>query len=256
MNIPSLAKQAEIVELYDKELTSIYSADPLFLDECRNLVSIPETQPTKSNHPYYSNETYEIKSIDINDDSFYLVLKMILRYENNPSLILKPPLESYHGLDKLKINIATAFNGQIVGHALFVETSSQNIFELINIKSDLKTLMSGLTNKTPDGMLVLSTAGATIELENSIMSSYINSFSANKKLRYLCFSVCNDNFIKKLQSEKIEAFKIRKFCSGDKKLTIHSFLLSRSELMANKFLLKLAVISSNQLSSFIANNVR
>ncbi len=251
VNIPSLAKQAEIVELYDKELTSIYSADPLFLNECRTLVSIPKSQSTRSNHPYYSNDEYVIKTIDINDDSFYLVLKMIMRYENNPSLILKPPLDSFHGLQNLKISIATAFNGQIVGHGLFLETSSQNIFELVNIKSDLKALISELPNKTPDGMLVLSSAGATIELENSIMSSYINQFSNNKGLRYLCFSVCDDIFIKKLQTAKLEAFKVRNIALGDQKVSIHSFLLSRSELMANRFLLKLAVISPNHLANFI-----
>lgn len=254
VNIPSLAKQAEIVELYDRELTSLYSTDPQFLNECRTLVSIPKTESTRSTHPYYSNDAYEIKAIDINDNSFYLVLKMIMRYESNPSLILKPPLDSIYGLQNLKIAIATAFNGQIVGHALFIETSSQNIFELVNIKSDLKTLMSDLQKKTPDGMLVLSSAGATIELENSIMSTYINLFSNNKRLKYLCFSICDDIFIKKLQTAKLEAFKVRDIAEGDKKVSIHSFLLSRSELMANRFLLKLAVISPTHLANFITEN--
>ncbi|WP_335921831.1 helix-turn-helix transcriptional regulator [Shewanella chilikensis] len=251
VNIPSLAKQAEIAELYDKELMSIYSADSLFLNECSALVSIPKDQSTRSNHPYYSNDEYVIKTIDINDNNFYLVLKMIICYEKNPILILMPPFDSFHWLQNLKISIATAFNGQIVGHALYLEMSSQKIFEFVNIKSDLKVLFSQLPSKTPDGMLVLSSAGATIELENSIMSSYINQFANNKELRYLCFSVCDDIFIKKLKTVKLEAFKVRNIALRDQKVSIHSFLLSRTELMANRFLLKLAVISPNHLANFI-----
>ncbi|WP_394230847.1 helix-turn-helix domain-containing protein [Shewanella colwelliana] len=253
VNIPSLAKQAEIVELYDKELTSIYATDPLFINECRELVSIPEVESTESKHPYYTNDIYQIKDIDINDDSFYVILKMIMRYENNPTLILTPPFESFPALEKLKISLATAFNGQIVGHALFMEISSQSIFELINIKSNLKELISELSEKKADGMLVLSSAGATTELENGIMSSYMHRFVRDKKLRYLCFSICDDVFIKKLQIAKIEPFKIRSVFSNGKRTSIYSYVLNRSELMANRFLLKLAVISPNHLYEFIAD---
>lgn len=251
VNIPSLAKQAEIVELYGKELTSIYSADPLFLNECRSLVSIPKVKPTKSNHPYYSNDAYEIKTIDSNDERFNRVLEMIMCYENNPILILKSSMDFFRRVKNLKINIALAFNGQIVGHCLFIETSSQNIFELINIKNDLNILMLELPKKALNGILVLSSAGATVELENSIMSSYVSLFGSNKKLRYLCFSICDGILIRKLQAAKIEAFKVRKMTLAGEKVSIYSFLLSRSELMANRFLLKLALISPNHLANFI-----
>jgi transcriptional regulator with XRE-family HTH domain len=251
VNIPSLAKQAEIVELYDNELTSIYSHDPQFLEECSTLVSIPNQSRFKSSHPYYTNDNYDIQIVDINDDSFYIMLKMILRYENNPSLVLKLPLAEFDGLKDLKIHVANAFNDQIVGHALYIETSSQYVLELVNIKSDLNEIVARSPKKLPDTMLVLSSAGATKEVENSIMSTYINRFVSQKNLRYLCFSVCDEGFIKKLNAAKLDAFKVRTIQLEDKTVAIHSFLLSRSELMANRFLLKLAVISPKQLVDFL-----
>ncbi|WP_198553555.1 MULTISPECIES: helix-turn-helix domain-containing protein [unclassified Shewanella] len=254
VNIPSLAKQAEIVELYDNELTSIYSRDKQFLKECSNLVAIPNAPEIKSSHPYYANDEYQIKNIDIEDDSFYLVLKMILRYEGNPSLKLKHPLEDFFWLKNVKISIAIAFNGQIVGHGLYLETSAQNFLELVNINSDLSEIVANCDKKDRDAMLVLSSAGATKQVENSIMSTYINQFSQQKYLRYLCFSICDEGFIKKLNTAKLEPFKARNMEFNDRMIAIHSFLLSRSELMANRFLLKLAVISPKRLVTFLGND--
>ena len=254
VNIPSLAKQAEIVELYDNELSSIYSRDKQFLRECSSLVAIPHALGLKSSHPYYANDEYQIQSLDIQDDSFYLVLKMILRYEGNPSLKLKPPLEDFYGLTNVKISIATAFNGQIVGHGLYLETSSQTVLELININSDLSDIVTSCEHKERDAMLVLSSAGATKQVENSIMSTYINQFSQRKNLRYLCFSICDEGLVKKLNTVKLEPFKVRNMEFNDRMIAIHSFLLSRSELMANRFLLQLAVISPKRLVTFLGND--
>ncbi|WP_220770125.1 helix-turn-helix transcriptional regulator [Shewanella sp. MBTL60-007] len=254
VNIPSLAKQAEIVELYDKELTNIYRSDEKFLEECSHLVTTSDSDKQKSNHPYYRNDNYKIETIDLNDDSFYLVLKMILRYEGNPSLKLKPPLEKFESLSDVRISIATAYNDQIIGHSLYIETTSQNVLELININNDLSQIITRCDKNSHDTMLILSSAGATKQVENSIMSTYINKFSQQKHLRYLCFSICDENLIKKLNTAKLEPFKVRNIDLNDMTVEIHSFLLSRSELMANRFLLKLAVITPQQLVSFLASD--
>ncbi|GIU33084.1 hypothetical protein TUM4433_26950 [Shewanella schlegeliana] len=254
VNIPSLAKQAEIVELYDKELTNIYRSDEQFLEECSHLVTASDSDKLKSNHPYYKNDDYKIESIDINDDSFYLVLKMILRYEGNPSLKLRPPLGEFNGLCDVRISIATAYNGQIIGHSLYIETTAQNVLELVNINNNLSQIITRCDKDGHDAMLILSSAGATKQVENSIMSTYINKFSQQKHLRHLCFSICDENFIKKLNTAKLEPFKIRNMQVNDDTIKIHSFLLSRSELMANRFLLQLAVITPQQLVNFLASD--
>lgn len=256
VNIPSLAKQAEIVELYDNEMTSIYSRDKQFLKECSHLVAIPNAPDIKSSHPYYTNGEYEIQSLDIHDDSFYLVLKMILSYEGNPSLKLKPSLEGFSDLSRVKISIATTSGGQIIGHGLYLETSAQSVLELVNINRDLSEVMDNCDHKDRDAMLVLSSAGATKQVENSIMSTYIYMFSQNRKLRYLCFSICDEGFIKKLSTAKLEPFKVRTMELNDRMIAIHSFLLSRSELMANRFLLQLAVISPKRLVTFLSNDMQ
>lgn len=255
VNIPSLAKQAEIVELYGNELSSLYSCDKSFLNECSSLVAIQDSSNFKSNHPYYTNDEYQIEIIDINDDSFYLVLKMILRYEGNSSLKLMSSLEELDSLKNIRVSIATVFNGQIVGHGLYMETSAQNVLKLVNNDfNDLSKIVSSNEFKDHEAMLVLSSAGSTKQIENSIMSTYINQFSHKQNLRYLCFSVRDEGFIKKLSMAKLEPFKIRSREVNDKMIAIHSFLLSRSELMANRFLLKLAVISPKLLVNFIGNN--
>ena len=222
--------------------------------ECSSLVSPSYNSAIKSSHPYYANDEYQIQGLDIEDDSFYLVLKMILRYEGNPSLKLKHPLEDFNSLAEVKISIATAFNGQIIGHGLYIETSAQNVLELINNNCELSEIVTSCKHKKHDVMLVLSSAGATKQVQNSIMSTYINQFSERKELSYLFFSICDERFIKKLNTIKLKAFKIRNIEFNDTMITIHSFLLSRSELMANRFLLRLAVISPKRLVNFLAND--
>ncbi|WP_394203036.1 helix-turn-helix transcriptional regulator [Shewanella waksmanii] len=253
VNIPSLAKQAEIVELYDKELTNIYGNDQQFLEECGQLVASKDSHKQKSNHPYYKNDDYTIETIDVDDDCFYLTLKMILRYEGNPSLDLTLPIEDFVGLSDAKISIASAYNGQIIGHSLYIETTAQQVLELLNINRNLDQIINN-NAANHDTMLVLSSAGATKQVENSVMSTYINKFSQKIDLRYLCFSVCDENFIKKLNTAKLEPFKVRSMNRNGKSVDIHSFLLSRSELMANRFLLQLAVITPKQLMNFLASD--
>ncbi|WP_211239200.1 helix-turn-helix domain-containing protein [Shewanella fidelis] len=160
VNIPSLAKQAKIVELYDNELACIYACDKEFIQESSYLIKSDCAQQ-KSIHPYYRNDEYQIHTIDINDDRFYLVLKMILRYEGNPTLAICPELEEFVSLKNLQISIATAFNGQIIGHSLFLKTTEIVIKEIAETNKDLGTIIKSSKSNDHDAMLVFSSSGAT-----------------------------------------------------------------------------------------------
>ncbi|WP_220766144.1 helix-turn-helix transcriptional regulator, partial [Shewanella sp. MBTL60-112-B2] len=255
VNIPSLAKQAEIVELYDNELICIYACDQQFLQESTHLIKSNSKQQ-KSIHPYYRNDEYHIQTIDVKDDSFYLVLKMILRYEGNPTLMLNPPLEEFDSLNDLKISVATAFNGQIVGHSLFLTTTENVLTEIIDTSRDLRTVISSSNNNEHDAMLVFSSSGATKQVENSIMSTYLNHFSQQRKMRYLCFYTCDSNLVKTLNSAKLKTYRLTKVKCQEKVVNIRSYLLKRSELMANRFLLKLAIITPKQLGCLLGANTK
>lgn len=253
VNIPSLAKQAKIVELYDNELTCIYACDKEFIQESSYLIMCNSSQQ-KSIHPYYRNDEYQIQTIDINDDRFYLVLKMILRYEGNPTLAICPTLEELDCLKHLQISVATAFNGQIIGHSLFLKTNESVIKEITETNKDLGTTIKSSVNNEHDAMLVFSSSGATTQVENSIMSIYLNQFSELKKMRYLCFYTSDGNLIRKLRAAKLETCKHTKVIHKERLINIRYYFLNRSELMANRFLLKLAIITPQKLGNLLGTN--
>ncbi|WP_218919627.1 XRE family transcriptional regulator [Shewanella psychrophila] len=255
MNIPSLAKQAEIVELYNHELVDIYGKDNEFLNECTKLLALPINK-RKSTHPYYRNDEYRIEEIDNKHPCFHLILGMILQYEGNPCLSLDEIDSQRRQLGELKISVATAFGGQIIGHCLFMETRSHTILELLNFKVNLQDISRLNVKGQTNAVLVLSSAGATTQVENSLMSVYMNFFASQKHLTYLSFSVCDDSLIKKLNGVKLSPFKIKSVTKGKNKIDITSFLVSRSEVMANRFLLKLAVISPSNLNQIIDLGVK
>ncbi|GIU52690.1 hypothetical protein TUM4438_46000 [Shewanella sairae] len=255
VNIPSLAKQAKIVELYDNELTCIYACDQKFLQESTHLIKCHSNQQ-KSIHPYYKNDEYNIQTIDIKDDSFYLVLRMILRYEGNPTLMLQPPLQEFDSLNDLKISVATAVNGQIVGHCLFLTTTENVLTEIIDTSKDLSAIINSNNDNEHDAMLVFSSSGATKQVENSIMSTYLHHFSQQRKMRCLCFYTCDGNLAKTLNLAKLKTYRVTKVKFQGRIINIRSYLLKRSELMANRFLLKLAIITPKQLGCLLGANTK
>ncbi|WP_218638754.1 helix-turn-helix transcriptional regulator [Shewanella sp. UCD-KL12] len=255
VNIPSLAKQAEIVELYNHELVDIYGKDNEFLNECTKLLALPINK-RKSSHPYYSNDEYIIKDINNKHPCFHLILAMILQYEGNPCLSLEQIDAKREQLSDLNISVASAFGGQIVGHCLFIETTSQQVLELLNFKISLQEMTQAQGVGRSNAVLVLSSAGATTQIENSLMSIYMNYFVRVKQLTYLAISTCDDVFNKKLNRAKLVPFKVKSISETKKKVDITSFLISRSEVMANSFLLKLSVISPSKLSKVLAVSVK
>ena len=255
VNIPSLAKQAEIVELYNHELVDIYGKDNEFLNECTKLLALPINK-RKSCHLYYRSDAYLIEEIDNEHPCFHLILGMILQYEGNPCLNLDEIDSQREQLAKLKINVATAFGGQIIGHCLFMETRNHMILELLNFKINLQDIVHQGAQGQDNAVLVLSSAGATTQVENSLMSIYMYFFASQKHLTYLSFSTCDDSFVKKLNGAKLSPFKVKSVSKGKNKVDITSFLVSRSEVMANRFLLKLAVISPSNLNQIIDVGVK
>ncbi|MBW8186298.1 helix-turn-helix transcriptional regulator [Shewanella nanhaiensis] len=257
VNIPSLAKQAEIVELFGKELFDVYGNDHQFISEGIDLVNYEQSYTDgRSIHPYYKEDSYTIEKIGVEHHCFLFFLRMILQYEGNPSIELVSEEIIKDEYASLNIMVACAYGNQVVGHCLYLDTSTHEILKLLNFKSGLQQVITSAKGVNDDSLLVLSSFGATSQIENSMMSIYINKFACSKPLRYLCFSLCDETLIKKLTAAKLTPFKEKLYEKEEVQVTIVSFLISRSEVMANRFLLKLAVISASRLNSMLNTMVK
>lgn len=248
VNTPSLAKQAEIAQLFKLELTDIYYSDRNFIKDSESLIALDPL--TKSIHPYYCNQPIQIHTIAATNLNFNYWLKVITNYEKNP-LLLGPQVEkNIHNYGNVYIKIALAYENQIVGHSLHIETSSKSILKFINLNTQLSD-----ENQNPDSivdsMLVLSSFGASKSIENGMLSSYIRFFSKNKNLEYIYFSVVSSNFIKSLSKYKLKPFKTREIVKNKNKIVIYSYLQNRNEILTNNFFLKLAIISKEKLSQLL-----
>ena len=252
INIPSLAKQAEIVELFGEELFDLYGNDQQFITESLNLIDYPaDLKANRSAHPYYCDQEYSVEQISVDHHNYRFFMNMILQYEGNPCI--EDCLDNI-GADlsqPLRIQVAYASGKQGVGHCLYTYTSSHELLKLLNCESGLQQVLRTRSKDADDCMLILSSFGASTQIENTMMSVCLNKFAFSKKLKYLCFSLRNDRLIKKLTIVKLTLFKKRSCPSYDAHVTISSFLISRSEVMANRFLLKLAVISSSRLKTLL-----
>jgi transcriptional regulator with XRE-family HTH domain len=257
VNIPSLAKQTEIVELFGKELFDVYGNDHQFISEGIDLVNCRQSYSEgRSIHPYYKENNYTIEQIGVEHHSFHFFLRMILQYEGNPSIGEIPEEIIKEDYASLTIMVACVYGNQVVGHCLFLNSCSHEILKLLNFKSGLQQLITSTNTTNGDSLLVLSSFGATPQIENCMMSIYINKFACSKPLRYLCFSLCDESLIKKLTAAKLTSFKESAYEKGEVQVSIVSFLISRSEVMANRFLLKLAVISTSRLNSMLNTMVK
>ncbi|MPY24394.1 helix-turn-helix domain-containing protein [Shewanella sp. YLB-07] len=250
VNIPSLAKQVEVVELYSQELVDIYSQDHHFVDESLNLLALSNLKKSSSAHPYYhgGHDNYKIETINADNPRFKHILKMIHNYEDNPQLEKYYLTALLQRIYSLKIVIATVFDNQVVGHCLYLESNRNKVLQLLNCK----TASLDLCDEAADSMLVLSSNGASVSIENCLMSVYINNFASNKQLKYLCWYISDTSLLKKLARMKLLPFKVKPWSAEKRYTSVSSFLIDRSQVMANRFLLKLAVISPSRRAQFFA----
>lgn len=86
VNIPSLAKQSEIVEIFGSELFDIYREDKKFINEGLALINLFESTIERSDHPYYRNTPYRVEFIESHHQNFMTLLQLSLVYESNPRL--------------------------------------------------------------------------------------------------------------------------------------------------------------------------
>ncbi|MDH0448829.1 helix-turn-helix domain-containing protein [Shewanella sp. GD04112] len=244
VNIPSLAKQAEIVEIFGSELFDIYREDKTFIHEGLSLINLFESSIERSEHPYYRNKPYRVEFIDSQDDNFMTLLQLSLVYESNPRLSLTNRQLTQPFICGLSLVVAFSFGEQIVGHSLFCRTQAKVALEFMNDEVDLFEVIGHHSQSIPDTLMVFSSFGVTPHIENYMMSVYLHKMALSRSIKYLSFSICDEALKRKLTQFKLPLFKIRTLDNYHKPLKNYSFFASRTEVMANRNLLKLSVIPS------------
>lgn len=244
VNIPSLAKQSEVVEFFGYELFDIYCKDEKFVNNSLDLVSLFGTNVERSEHPYYRNNSYRIEFIDSHHDNFMNLLQLALGYENNPRLLFTNNKLSQIFLSGLSLVVAFSFGEQIVGHCLFCRTQAKVALEFMNEEVDFFEVVAHDCQSKPDTLMVFSSFGASAYIDNYMMSVYLNEMALCRTLKYLSFNICDGSLKRKLTQFKLPIFKVKTLECCHNPIKNYSFFSSRSEVMANQNLLKLSVIPS------------
>lgn len=244
VNIPSLAKQAEIVEIFGSELFDIYRQDKSFVSEGLASINLFDSSVERSEHPYYRNKPYRVEFIDNHHDNFLTLLQLSLVYESNPRLCLNNCQLSQPFFLGLSLVVAFSFGEQIVGHCLFCRTHAKVALEFMNDEVDLFEVISHNSQSSPDTLMVFSSFGVTPHIENYMMSVYLNEMALCRSIKYLSFSICDESLKRKLSQFKLPIFKIRTLENNHRTIKNYSFFASRTEVMANRNFLKLSVIPS------------
>lgn len=246
INVPSLTKQSEIAEIFDNDLFNIYSSDETFVKESIDLIQLSSNAKNEKNlHPYYKDESYRIQFIQPGHDNFTAMLKLCLTYESNPRLfpMYQDPLNS-ELLKPLTFVSAFCCLSQLVGHCLFCKINTKALFEFMNNSIGIMELLSlGQREQEPENvLLVLSSFGVSWQIDNHMMSVYLNRLAVDSTIEYLSFSTCDNKLKQKLMQMKIPMFKIKPIEYQSKIIQNYSFIMSRSEVMANRNMLMLSVI--------------
>jgi len=249
INTPSLTKQSEIAEVFGDDLFNIYSSDSEFVEESLYAIKLSSGgKIDKSAHPYYSNEQYQIKSMRADHINFESMLKLCIMYEGNPRLF--PTHEGITSTALLKsLNLVSAFCSfrQIVGHCLFCKVNTKALFEFMNCSIDIIELLNVAKQDQANVLVVLSSFGVSPQIDNHMMSVYLNQLATDKAIEYLSFSTCDNKLKQKLMQMKIPMFKVKPIEYQSKIIQNYSFIMSRSEVMANRNMLMLSVISTREI---------
>ncbi|MDX2319623.1 MAG: helix-turn-helix transcriptional regulator [Moritella sp.] len=249
INTPSLTKQSEIAEVFGDDLFNIYSSDTDFVEEsiCSLQFSVGDKND-KAAHPYYKHEQYHIEYIPPEHDHFERFLKLSLMYEGNPRLF--PTRQDTTSIDLLKqLTLMSAFCSlsQLVGHCLFCKVSSKALFEFMNSTTGVLDLLNIAQQDRANVLLVLSSFGVSPQIDNHMMSIYLNQLAMDNTIEYLSFSTCDSKLKQKLMQMKIPMFKVKPVEHQAKVIQNYSFIMSRSEVMANRNMLMLSVIPTQDM---------
>jgi len=249
INTPSLTKQSEIAEIFDDDLFNIYSSDADFVEESAYFVQLSScVKRDKTVHPYYKNEQYHTKSILSDHADFESMLKLCLMYEANPRLF--PAGQAIASSTLLKpLNLVSAFCGlkQLVGHCLFCKVNTKALFEFMNSSIGIMELLNVMNQERANVLVVLSSFGVSPQIDNHMMSVYLNQLATDKAIEYLSFSTCDSKLKQKLMQMKIPMFKVKPIEYQSKIIQNYSFIMSRSEVMANRNMLMLSVIPTREI---------
>lgn len=249
INTPSLTRQSEIAEVFGIDLFNIYSSDVDFVDESVYSLQFSVGEKNdKVTHPYYNNEQYHIESIHPKHVNFKQLLKLCLVYEGNPRLL--PTHQDKIPVELLKsLTLVSAFCdfSQLVGHCLFCKVNTKALFEFMNNSIDILDLLNSSKQPRANVLVVFSSFGVSPQIDNHMMSVYLNQLATDKAIEYLSFSTCDSKLKQKLMQMKIPMFKVKPIEHNSKTIQNYSFIMSRSEVMANRNMLILSVISTRDM---------
>jgi len=248
INTPSLTKQSEIAEVFGDDLFNIYSSDADFVEESTYFIQFPPyVKSDKTAHPYYKNEQYHTKSMLPDHVNFESMLKLCLMYEGNPRLF--PTRQEITCAALLPLNLVSAFCSlkQLVGHCLFCKVNTKALFEFMNCSIGIMELLNVAKQDRANVLVVLSSFGVSPQIDNHMMSVYLNQLATDKAIEYLSFSTCDNKLKQKLMQMKIPMFKVKPIEYQSKIIQNYSFIMSRSEVMANRNMLMLSVIPTRKI---------
>ena len=249
INTPSLTKQSEIAEVFGDDLFNIYGSDRDFLEQ--SLYSIQFSisgQNDKAAHPYYNNEQYRTKLIVAGQTNFIAMLKLCLLHEGNPRLFpVHQQVGSITQLKQLNLVAAVCRFSQLLGHSLFCKVNTKALFEYMNCSIGILELLDVTTQDRANVLVVFSSFGVSPKIDNHMMSVYLNQLATDKTIEYLSFSTCDSKLKQKLVQMKIPMFKVKPIEHQAKIIQNYSFIMSRSEVMANRNMLMLSVIPTPEI---------
>ncbi|HAY94095.1 MAG TPA: transcriptional regulator, partial [Shewanella sp.] len=228
VNIPSLAKQSEIVEILGSELFEIYREDKKFINEGLALINLFESTIERSDHPYYRNTPYRVEFIESHHQNFMTLLQLSLVYESNPRLSFVSRKLSQPFFRGLSLVVAFSFGDQIIGHSLFCRTQGKIALEFMNDEVGLFEVINHNSQALPDTLMVFSSFGVTPYIENYMMSVYLNELATSRSLKFLSFNICDESLKRKLTQFKLPIFKVRTIEGGFKPVKNYSFFSSRT----------------------------
>jgi len=249
INTPSLTKQSEIAEIFGDDLFNIYSSNADFVEESLSFIQLSScVKNDKVTHPYYKNEQYYTQSMQPDDANFESMLELCLMYEGNPRLFpTRQKITTTESLKPLTLVSAFCSLNQLVGHCLFCKVTTKALFEFMNSSIGILELLNIEKQDRANVLVVLSSFGVSPQIDNHMMSVYLNQLATDKTMEYLSFSTCDSKLKQKLMQMKIPMFKVKPIEHKSKIIQNYSFIMSRSEVMANRNMLMLSVIPTRKI---------
>ncbi|KXO09488.1 hypothetical protein AKG98_1079 [Moritella sp. JT01] len=249
INTPSLTKQSEIAEIFDDDLFNIYSSNADFVKESSSFIQLSScVKNDKVTHPYYKNEQYYTQSMLPEHADFESMLELCLMYEGNPRLFpTRQKITTTESLKPLTLVSAFCSLNQLVGHCLFCKVTTKALFEFMNSSIGILELLNISKKDRANVLVVLSSFGVSPQIDNHMMSVYLNQLATDKAIEYLSFSICDSKLKQKLMQMKIPMFKVKPIEHQSKIIQNYSFIMSRSEVMANRNMLMLSVIPTREI---------